>query len=189
MKTAYPSKILKLFGNQGFPIWSSLEILKLSFFWIHTNSSWMRKVDFIVLGTHREELIPLFTEIRKSATVFALIDDVSSVSKAFEESFDGIIEVSKIEEFSFNSTQFSELDQIIQQANGQTHSNPDPLVSDYTGTPDEVVDDSNIGTFSEDYIEDDSMIEDMKKGNERKRKGIILWLSISFVDSRHNNLP
>ncbi|MHA2502969.1 MAG: hypothetical protein ACXAE3_08870 [Candidatus Kariarchaeaceae archaeon] len=121
------------------------------------------KVDFIILGTHREELIPLFTEIRKSATVFGLVDKLSDVSKAFEESFDGIIEVENIESFSFSSTSFSEFDQIMQQANGHAEQVSDKLMSDYTGTPEEVVDDANIGTFSEDYLEDDDMIKGIKK--------------------------
>jgi len=131
------------------------------------------KVDFLVLGTHREELIPLFTECRKTVTVFGLIDNFDSVSKAFIESFDGIIEVDKIDEFVFNATQFSEFDQLIQQAssdtNGSSLMDHSSNISDYTGSVESVVDETNIGTFSEDIIEDEHLIEEMKK-EEKENK-------------------
>ena len=166
-----PKRDFELLRQAGFTDTIVPANIELSFLLEVYDNVLEEKADFLILGTQRDELIPLFAEIRKSVTVFALVDNKSKVSQAFLEAFDGIIEVNKIDEFVFNELQFSEIDQLIQQSvisesNGQAESENNgtsELISDYTGPYTNVVDESNIGTFSEDALEDEEMLEEMKK--------------------------
>ncbi|MCH8906284.1 MAG: hypothetical protein IH840_04265 [Candidatus Heimdallarchaeota archaeon] len=123
-------------------------------------------VDIIVICTQRDSLIPLFTELRKSVTTFALVKDRNRVSKAFLESFDGLIDLDKIDEFTLNEPDLSEIESIISQSNGQDDA------EDYLLTDAGI--DANIGIVSEDleeqsYVFEDIGIDELKKA-ERDQK-------------------
>lgn len=123
-------------------------------------------VDIIVICTQRDSLIPLFTELRKSVTTFALVKDRNRVSKAFLESFDGLIDLDKIEEFTLNEPNLSEIESIISQSNGQDDA------EDYLLTDAEI--DANIGIVSEDleeqsYVFEDVGIDELKKAEQDQK--------------------
>lgn len=117
-----------------------------------------KKIDFIIIGSTSDEMISLFTELRKTVTVFAFVDDIKRVSKAFQESVDGIITQDTVADFVFNSKSLYEFDQFISSTNGDTGTDS-PDHDQYVG------DEANIGTFSEEIVEDD-LIEEMKKEKE-----------------------
>lgn len=125
-------------------------------------------IDTLVFGTTNDSLIPLVTELRKKVTIFALTN--KEVSKGFEEAFDGIIDISKVDEFTFTTTDLSELDSII-GVQGEMMSTD---VSIDWGS---VNKDANIGPVSEDLDEQAELVEELKlqeqikngKGNSKHK--------------------
>lgn len=101
------------------------------------------KADIFVLGTQDESLIPLYTEIRSTSTVFAFVKN-SNLSSAFKESFDQIIFLDKIDEFNFNITDYNEMANIL---------NSTVTKLENVETTKESMDELNIGTISEVYHE------------------------------------
>lgn len=112
------------------------------------------KIDFFVLGTHRDELIPLFSEIRKKHPVFSLIESYDIVSKAYIENLDGIIELDNIQEFNFKEHSFAELEQIDQYIQPMSRNGIYTNSASSNGT-EEKTDIINIGPVSEELLEDD----------------------------------
>jgi hypothetical protein len=128
-----------------------------------------KSIDIVVLGTHRTSLIPLFTEIRKQATIYAIVAD-DSLSKSFEECFDGIINLDKIDEFNFQASDFSEFEAL-------TGTNGSLL--DYSTITENEVDDANIGITSEDLNEQVDLEKELK---DVEINGIIEVDEISEVE-------
>ncbi|MFV2015660.1 MAG: hypothetical protein ACC656_09550 [Candidatus Heimdallarchaeota archaeon] len=112
-----------------------------------------KSIDTLVLGTENKNLIPLVTELRKNVTIFALIS--KSVSKAFEESFDGIIETSKIDEFHFTTSDLSEVESII-------GINGDFISTETSSRWASKDNDANIGPISDDLEEQLDLEEELK---------------------------
>ncbi|MHA2277664.1 MAG: hypothetical protein ACXAC2_17930 [Candidatus Kariarchaeaceae archaeon] len=83
-----------------------------------------KSIDTLVLGTENDNLIPLVTELRKNVTIFALTG--KPISKAFEESFDGIIDATNIDDFQFTTSDLSEIESII----GTGDANISPMSDD-----------------------------------------------------------
>lgn len=63
--------------------------------------------DMIILGTNDVDLIPLITEIRKKCTIYGLVRE-NSVSKAIAESFDGLIKIESLDDFTFEEESIPE---------------------------------------------------------------------------------
>jgi len=116
-----------------------------------------KQADLFILGTTREDLIPLFIEMRKNYRVYALINQ--EVSKAFVESVDTIINHDKIEEFSLLSTHITEVENYLnyQNGNGEIHELGDI----------QHMDDTNIGITSDDL---DEIIIDNGKMDDKEEK-------------------
>lgn len=112
-----------------------------------------KSIDTLVLGTENENLIPLVTELRKSVTIFALIS--KPISKAFEESFDGIIEIFKVDEFQFTTSDLSEVESII-------GTNGDFLPTESSIGWTSVDNDANIGPVSDNLEEQSDLEEELK---------------------------
>lgn len=125
-------------------------------------------IDTLVFGTTNDNLIPLVTELRKKVTIFALIN--KQISKAFEEAFDGIIDIAKVDEFIFTTTDLSEIDSIIGTQGDLISHDP----SQEWGS---INNDANIGPVSEDLEEQVELVEELKlkeqikngKGNSKQK--------------------
>jgi uncharacterized protein (TIGR00288 family) len=115
-----------------------------------------KSIDIVVLGTHRRSLLPLYTELRKQVTILAFVCE-EKMSKSFEESFDAIIHLDTIEEFTFQSSDFSEFENIVTGTNG---GSGELLIGN------DIVDDANIGIMSEDLIEKTDFEEARLEGND-----------------------
>lgn len=111
-------------------------------------------IEMIVVGTNRENLIPLFTELRKEVTTYALLENHQS--KSFEESFDGVIMVDTLEDFTFSTTDISEVTSLI-NTNGNGETTHDEIANE------EVFSDANIGPMSDSMEEQTTLIEELKQ--------------------------
>ncbi|MHA2099484.1 MAG: hypothetical protein ACW99A_12465 [Candidatus Kariarchaeaceae archaeon] len=118
-----------------------------------------KSIDTLVLGTENDNLIPLVTELRKNVTIFALTG--KPISKAFEESFDGIIDATNIDDFQFTTSDLSEIESII-------GTNGDLLSSDPTTSWDSSEGDANISPMSDDLEEQSDLDEELKIQEIRK---------------------
>ena len=97
--------------------------------------------EIIILGTTSKTLLPLYTEIRRKSTVYALVPD-GDLEKAFESSFDGIIRINDINSFSFGEDSYSEFS--VEKLN-------------YIGNEvSESADLANIGITSEKIVEEEN---------------------------------
>ncbi|MCE7735825.1 MAG: hypothetical protein GPJ54_13170 [Candidatus Heimdallarchaeota archaeon] len=137
------------FTNKVVPSNLDLNLLSQTYDLILSDDS----IDTLVLGTDNDNLLPLVTELRKNVTIFALTSKV--VSKAFEESFDGIIEISKIDDFHFTTSDISEVESII-------GTNGDYLTSESSSRWVAGEDDANISPISDDLEEQSDLEEELK---------------------------
>lgn len=143
------------FTNKVVPSNLDLNLLSQTYDLILSDKS----IDTLVLGIDNESLLPLVTELRKNVTIFALTS--KPVSKAFEESFDGIIETSKIDDFHFTTSDLSEVDSII-------GTNGDFLSPAFSTRWVAVEADANIGPISDDLEEQLDLEEELKIQDHHK---------------------
>jgi uncharacterized protein (TIGR00288 family) len=120
-----------------------------------------KSIDTLVLGTENDNLIPLVTELRKNVTIFALTG--KPISKAFEESFDGIIEANNIDDFQFTTSDLSEIESII-------GTNGDLMSSDPTTSWVASEGDANISPMSDDLEEQSDLDEELKIQENQKKE-------------------
>ena len=111
-------------------------------------------IEMIVVGTNRTNLIPLFTELRKEVTTYALLE--SHQSKSFEECFDGVIMVDSLDDFTFSTTEISEVSSLM-NTNGNGESAHEEIANE------EVILDANIGPMSDTMEEQTTLIEELKQ--------------------------
>ncbi len=104
------------------------------------------KADLLILGTESKSLIPLFQEIKKDISLYIITED-KNINRALSESFDGVIQLDKLEEFTFDNVSIQELAPLLDENL--------PLASTklvYSQPSSNVYDLANIGTTSDEII-------------------------------------
>lgn len=106
------------------------------------------KADLLILGTKSKALIPLFQEIRKDISLY-IITENKNIDRALSESFDGVIQLDNLENFTFDDVSIPELAPLLEE-------NVSPMIGEpklvYSQPSSNVYDLANIGTTSDDIL-------------------------------------
>ena len=105
------------------------------------------KADLLILGTNSKSLIPLFQEIKKDISLFIITED-KNIDRALSESFDGVIQLDNLENYTFDDVSIPELAPLLEE-NIPAIGSP-KLV--YSQPSSNVYDLANIGTTSDDIL-------------------------------------